>query len=92
VARRFEKDLLTLYPELHGRVRELVIQRWPRGLPYASVGRARLQEPLMRPLDPIFLAGDYLGTWYSETATWTGKAAADGARELLATEPSKVPA
>jgi len=92
VASRFEQDLLTLYPELHGRIRELVIRRWPRGLPYASVGRARLQEPLMRPLDPIFLAGDYLGTWYSETATWTGKAAADGARELLATEPSKVPA
>ena len=53
--------IYSLFPQARGLVRELVIQRWAKGLPYAAVGRARLQVPLTRPLGAIHLAGDYLG-------------------------------
>jgi len=62
-----------------------VIQRWERGLPYAAVGRGRLQRALTRPLGPIHLAGDYLGTWYTETACQTAEAAARAIRSDLKT-------
>jgi protoporphyrinogen/coproporphyrinogen III oxidase len=57
-----------------------VVQRWDRGLPYPRVGRSRLQAALMRPLGPVHLAGDYLGTWYTETAIQTAVAAAAAVR------------
>ena len=78
VRARFLADLTSLYPEAD--VSEVVIQRWERGLPYAAVGRARLQPALTRPLGPIHLAGDYLGTWYTETACQTAEAAARAIR------------
>jgi oxygen-dependent protoporphyrinogen oxidase len=84
VRARFLADLGSLYPEARAVVSEVVIQRWERGLPYAAVGRARLQAALMRPLGPIHLAGDYLGTWYTETACQTAEAAARAVREQLA--------
>ena len=84
VGERFLADLCSIYMEARGLVRELVIQRWPRGLPYAAVGRAGLQGPLTRPLGPIHLAGDYLGTWYTETAAQTAEAAAGAIRAQLA--------
>jgi hypothetical protein len=34
----------------------------------------------MQPLGPIHLAGDYLGTWYTETAIQTATAAAAAIR------------
>ena len=46
-------------------------------------GRQAVQDALERPLAPIFLAGDYLGIRYTETAIATGRAAAGGAREHL---------
>ncbi len=80
VADRFREDLATLYPETRSVVSEVVIQRWERGLPYPRVGRSRLQSALTRPLGPIHLAGDYLGTWYTETAIQTAAAAAAAIR------------
>ena len=64
-------------------VREVVIHRWERGLPYPRPGRARLQATLTRPLGRIHLAGDYLGTWYTETAILTAQSAAAAARAQL---------
>jgi protoporphyrinogen/coproporphyrinogen III oxidase len=85
VRERFLADLHELYPQSRGIVREVAIQRWERGLPYAAVGRARLQAPLSRPLERVHLAGDYLGTWYTETAIQTAERAAASARlELTA--------
>ncbi len=84
VRERFLADLCSLYPPARGVVSEIVIQRWDRGLPYAAVGRARLQSALARPLGPIHLAGDYLGTWYTETACQTAEAAAAAVRRQLA--------
>ena len=84
VSALFEADLSSQYPEARGVVSEVVIKRWPRGLPYAAVGRARLQGPLTRPLGPIHFAGDYLGTWYTETAVQTAESAAATVRARLA--------
>jgi len=46
-------------------------------------GRGRLQAALTRPLGRIHLAGDYLGTWYTETAAQTAEAAARAVRDEL---------
>jgi oxygen-dependent protoporphyrinogen oxidase len=80
---RFLADLVSLYPEAGAIVSEVAIQRWERGLPYAAVGRSRLQAALTRPLGRVHLAGDYLGTWYTETACQTGEAAAAAIRAAL---------
>lgn len=76
VVNTYLEDLYDLYPQMRGLVREAVVQRWERGLPYPRPGRYRLQEALERPLGRLYLAGDYLGTWYTETAIETGTAAA----------------
>ena len=80
----FLADLHEVLPGTRGIVEEVVVHRWERGLPYPRVGRAKLQPALTRDLAPVFLAGDYLGTWYTETSVWTGLAAAAGARSTLA--------
>jgi protoporphyrinogen/coproporphyrinogen III oxidase len=76
IADRFREDLFSLYPEARDAVSEVVVRRWERGLPYPRVGRSRLQAALTQPLGPVHLAGDYLGTWYTETAIQTAIAAA----------------
>ena len=64
-----------------------MIKRWERGLPYPRVGRSLLQHALTRPLGRVQLAGDYLGTWYTETAVQTASSAAQRARGLLDPSP-----
>jgi oxygen-dependent protoporphyrinogen oxidase len=76
VADRFLADLHDLYPHARGVVEDVVIRRWERGLPYPQPGRSALQPALTRSLAPIHLAGDYLGTWYTETAVQTAIRAA----------------
>jgi protoporphyrinogen/coproporphyrinogen III oxidase len=70
-------DLKNIFPELPGVVTESHVQRWPLGLAYCFPGRARLQPALIRPRRRLALAGDYLGTWYTETAVQTGRTAAE---------------
>ena len=60
--------------------------RWKDGSPYCFPGRAKLQPTLMRRASRVFLAGDYLGTLYTESAITTGFSAAQEATILLATE------
>jgi oxygen-dependent protoporphyrinogen oxidase len=76
-------DLKDVYPEAMSVIREVVVQRWERGLPYPMPGRHRLQAALERPLGKVFLAGDYLGTWYTDTAIQTGLVAAGAIRARL---------
>ncbi len=83
IAAAFEQSLIDLLPHLRRRVRETVVQRWPQGLPYPHVGRSALQPALTAPLGRVHLAGDYLGTWYTETAAQTAAAAARAVRLQL---------
>jgi oxygen-dependent protoporphyrinogen oxidase len=76
-------DLEELFPALRGKVAETKVVRWPQGLPHPRPGRHLLQPALERPLGPFFLAGDYLGTTYVETAIQTGTAAARAVRATL---------
>ena len=80
---RYMDDLRDVYPDARRAVREVVLQRWEQGLPYPRPGRYRLQAALERPLGNVFLAGDYLGSWYTETAIQTGTAAAAAIRSRL---------
>jgi oxygen-dependent protoporphyrinogen oxidase len=65
---------------------ESQVQRWPTGAPYCFPGRGKLQPALMGRSSRVFLAGDYLGTLYTETAIQTGFSAAQEAVSLFATE------
>ncbi len=79
----YRRDLAEVFPGCEGRIRDVVIQRWPRGIPFAHVGRGRLQAALMRPLGRVHLVGDYLGTRYVETCLETAEAAALHVRDQL---------
>jgi oxygen-dependent protoporphyrinogen oxidase len=84
IERSYLDDLEAIYPEARRAVRDVVLQRWERGLPYPRPGRHRLQAALQQPLGRVFLAGDYLGTWYTDTAIQTGSDAARAIRARLA--------
>ncbi|MDN5763534.1 MAG: FAD-dependent oxidoreductase [Microlunatus sp.] len=60
--------------------------RWKDGSPYCFPGRAKLQPTLLRGTGRVFLAGDYLGTLYTESAITTGFSAAQEAASLLASD------
>ena len=76
VAERYTRDLAAVFPGCERLIREVVIRRWPRGLPFAHAGRGRLQPALTRPLGRIHLVGDYLGTRYVETCAENAEAVA----------------
>jgi oxygen-dependent protoporphyrinogen oxidase len=65
---------------------EAQVQRWETGAPYCFPGRGALQPTLTRRGSRVLLAGDYLGTLYTETAVQTGFSAAQEAASLLSTE------
>ena len=69
-----------------GSVVEAQVQRWETGAPYCFPGRGALQPALTRRGSRVLLAGDYLGTLYTDTAISTGFSAAQEAASLLATE------
>jgi protoporphyrinogen/coproporphyrinogen III oxidase len=75
-----------LDPGFGESVVEAQVQRWETGAPYCFPGRGALQPTLMRRGSRVFLAGDYLGTLYTETAISTGFSAAQEAASLLATD------
>jgi protoporphyrinogen/coproporphyrinogen III oxidase len=83
VARTYADDVARIFPALSGHIREVCIRRWPHGLPHPRPGRHLLQPALERPLGNVFLAGDYLGTTYVDTAVTTGTAAAHEIRRRL---------
>ena len=80
VVSRFRSDLEDMFPEARRVVDEVVVHRWERGIPFPQPGRARLQPALTRPLGRVHLVGDYLGTWYTETAAQTAEQAASAVR------------
>jgi len=88
IAETYLADLDGVFPGAAHLVEETVVYRWEHGLPYVRPGRHRIQQALERPLGPIFLAGDYLGSRYTETAIATGTAAAGAIRGRLGRPPS----
>jgi protoporphyrinogen/coproporphyrinogen III oxidase len=83
VARIYAEDVARIFPAVSGQIREVRIRRWSHGLPHPRPGRHLLQPALERPLGNVFLAGDYLGTTYVDTAVMTGTAAAHAIRRRL---------
>jgi len=71
---------------------EAKTDRWKNASPYCFPGRAKLQSTLTRGTDRVFLAGDFLGTLYTESSITTGFSAAQEAASLLATERQSAPA
>lgn len=76
IERLFLDDLEAIYPEARGIIKETLLLRMPRMLPYVAPGRAALQPALEASLGTIHLAGDYMGGTYTDTAIATGQRAA----------------
>lgn len=79
----YRRDLDQVLPGAAALVEESRVQRWPLGAPYCFPGRARLQPVLTRPSGRVLLAGDYLGTLYTESAISSGLTAAARAEAML---------
>ena len=88
--RLFLDNVAAIYPEARGIVKETLLLRMPRMLPYVAPGRAALQPALEVALGNVHLAGDYMGGTYTETAIATGQRAAAVILESLATAPVAV--
>lgn len=91
IERRFLDDLHAVHPASRGLVRETMLLRLPRMLPYPAPGRAALQPALERPLHRLHLAGDYLGGVYTDTAIASGQEAALAIRAALQREAAVSP-
>ncbi|WP_433593845.1 flavin monoamine oxidase family protein [Nocardia sp. CA-145437] len=59
VVSRFTKDLITLYPELEGKLSDGIVRRHHRVVPFWAAGRKTSLPALRAPLGSIYLAGDY---------------------------------
>ncbi|MFN8223437.1 MAG: NAD(P)/FAD-dependent oxidoreductase [Gaiellales bacterium] len=88
----FLDDLVAIYPEARGIVKETLLLRMPRMLPYVAPGRAALQPALEVSLGTVHLAGDYMGGTYTETAIATGQRAAAAIVASLTTTAEAVAA
>lgn len=83
------RDLDEVLEGIGSHVIEASVRRWPLGSAYCFPGRGRIQAALTKPMDRLFLAGDYLGTWYTETAIQTGTKAAHDIRAALGAPASQ---
>lgn len=70
------KDIEEIFPGFAELVVESHVRRFPEGVPYCFPGRGRLQSALTREQRAVHLAGDYLGTFYTDTAIESGGRAA----------------
>jgi oxygen-dependent protoporphyrinogen oxidase len=68
----YYKDLNEIFPGFSETVEEAQIMRWELGQTFNFPGRAKLQPIFTRDNGRIHLAGDFLGTFYTETAITTG--------------------
>ncbi|WP_280236436.1 flavin monoamine oxidase family protein [Nocardia cyriacigeorgica] len=59
IVSRFTNDLLTVLPELEGKLGEGILRRHRRVVPFWAPGRRKSLPALREPLGPIHLAGDY---------------------------------
>jgi protoporphyrinogen/coproporphyrinogen III oxidase len=71
------------HPGFSSSVVEARSERWEVASPYSFPGRAKIQPTLVRGGGRVFLAGDYLGTLYTETSITSGFHAAQNVTTLL---------
>lgn len=75
---------------LDGKVAQHVVEaksiKLVEGSPFTYPGRGRIQPTLLRGADRVFLAGDYLGSLYTETSVTSGFQAAQEAASLIETD------
>lgn len=76
-------DLEEMFPGFKDLVIEAKVNKFPYGSAYVYPGRGQIQDTLTEPDGRLFLAGDYLGTFYTETAIQTGFTAAQNINSLL---------
>lgn len=77
------KDLDDIFPGFSDKVVEARVEKFPLGSAYVYPGRAKIQKQLTDKNGRLFLAGDYLGSLYTETAIQTGFKASKEIKELL---------
>ena len=65
-------DLEEMFPGFRNLVVEAKVNKFPYGSAYVYPGRGQIQATLIEPDGRLFLVGDYLGTFYTETAIQTG--------------------
>ena len=82
----YRKDLEEVFPGFGSLVVEQSVQKFHLGLAYCFPGRNKLQPLLIRTPRRIYLAGDYLGSWYTETAIQTGLLAGEDINSKLYTD------
>lgn len=78
-------DLDQIFPGFADIVTDARVEKFEFGSPFCFPGRHKLQPELTRPSERVFLAGDFLGTFYTDTAVSSGFTAAQGAASVLAT-------
>ncbi|MFC9356201.1 protoporphyrinogen/coproporphyrinogen oxidase [Rhodococcus sp. NPDC057014] len=86
IIKTYLDDLDDILPGFADTVVESQVHKFPTGAPYCFPGRAKLQPTLTRRGGRVFLAGDYLGSLYTESAIGTGLTAAQEVQSLLATD------
>jgi len=77
------KDLNEIFPGFSDHVVEAHVMKFPFGSAFVYPGREKIQPILTKSAGRLFLAGDYLGTFYTETAIQTGLTAAQNINSLL---------
>ncbi|WP_285769106.1 NAD(P)/FAD-dependent oxidoreductase [Peribacillus sp. SI8-4] len=77
------KDLNEVFPGFSEHVVEAHVEKFPYGSAYIFPGRAEIQPILTKSAGRLFLAGDYLGSYYTETAIQTGFTAAQSINSFL---------
>lgn len=82
----YRKDIEDIFPGWGSTVVEQSVQKFHNGLAYCFPGRNKLQPALMRSPHRVYLAGDYLGSWYTETAIQTGFIAGEDINSKLYTD------
>lgn len=85
------QDLGAVFPSLPEHVIERTVQRWPLGLAYNYPGRGKIQPTLMGHYGRLHLAGDYLGSLYTETSIRTGTDAGQAVLSAIARDRSFTP-
>lgn len=86
IMKTYLEDLDTIFPTLTSNVVESRVQRWPLGLAYNFPGRGKLQPVLTRSYGRLHLAGDYLGSLYTETSIRSGTDAGQDIISAITTE------